>query len=243
MFKFSNSIKEIHKLSTILAFLIVIVAAGLVLWADVPGPKPDTDVQVESFSPNGATEQSTNISIKFSNALVPLDSVNKVAWNSPVKIEPTIEGVARWSATNILTIYSSRPLKPATKYIATISPGGGYVNGNAIQKFYKFGFHTPPLSLKVVQYRAQRSREQQRRARLVFDIDVNYAVNRSEFKRLLSVFGKKDATRSELTVFWPDTSVNGSQLPAQSDKFRLATELFELRDHPLGRPLYAALMA
>lgn len=230
MFNFSNSIKEIFKSSKILAFLIVMIAAGLVLWADVPGPKPDLDVRVESFSPNGTTERNTNISIKFSNALVPADSINKVAWNSPVSIVPPIEGMARWSATNILTIYPSRPLSPATKYIATISSGGGYVNGNAIQKFYKFGFHTYPLSIKVVQYRAQRSRDRQRQARLIFDIDANYAVDRDELKRMLRVIGKKDATLSELTVIWPDTSVSGSQLPAQSDKFRLATGLFDLRE-------------
>ena len=224
------STRFISKTSGLILIIAVISTAGLVLWADVPGPKPDPNVKVVSFSPLGSTEQTVNISIKFSNALVPPDSINRMVWKLPVKFNPEIDGLARWTATDVIAFYPTKPLAPATKYTALVSAGGGYVNGNAIGRNYSFEFQTPPLSVSVSRYRAQRNRENSRKARLVIDLDFNYTVNRDELKRLLRIAGKKNATTSKLKIIWPDTSQSGSLLDANSAQFRLATELFDLRE-------------
>jgi len=206
------------------------MTAGLGLWADVPGPKPDRDVRVESFRPQGETHQSVNITIKFSNALVPPDSLRHPTGIFPVTIKPHIEGLARWTATDVLMIYPGTPLRPATEYKVTVKGGGGYVNGNAIRRNHAFSFHTPPLSIKVTRHHAQRSREHNRKARLVFDLDFNYPVSRERLRKSLRIKGRKNTSKLKLSVIWPDTTSDGMPLSAQSSRFRLTTELFNLRD-------------
>jgi hypothetical protein len=44
---------------------IVLMTKGLGLWADVPGPRPDRNVRVESFRPQGETDPAVNVTIKF----------------------------------------------------------------------------------------------------------------------------------------------------------------------------------
>lgn len=230
MYKHWYISKSVYKYSKVLVLITIALTAGFALWADEPGPKPDPDVQIKLFTPNGPTERNVNITIKFTNDLIPADSVDKIAGDLPVKFNPPIEGLARWTATNVLTFYPSRPLHPATKYFADISARGGFVNGNAIKGVYRYGFYTPALSAKVSRYRAQRTRDNQKQARLVFDLDFNYPVEREQLKQMLKIAGKKDATSSSLQVIWPDTSVTGEQFPTKSDEFRLATELFNMRE-------------
>ncbi|MFQ5498358.1 MAG: Ig-like domain-containing protein [Candidatus Zixiibacteriota bacterium] len=125
------------------------MTVGLSLWADVPGHKPDREVRVESFKPQGTTDPAVNISIKFSNSLVPPDSLKCPTGMIPVQITPDIAGFVRWTATNMHTIYPSRPLKPATEYKATVRAGSGFVNGNAIRRDQDFSFRIPPFSIEV----------------------------------------------------------------------------------------------
>jgi hypothetical protein len=209
---------------------LILLSTGLGLWADVPGPKPDRDVRVVSFKPQGTTGSAVNISITFSNSLVPPDSLNRPTKIVPVRISPEIDGLARWTATDILTIYPGKPLDPATDYRATVIGGGDYVNGNRIRRDQQFEFHTPTLSIDIPRYQAQRSREQSSKARLVFDLDFNYPVNRERLKEAISIKGRENASKSNLSVAWPDTAFDGKELPTEAKRFRLATELFDLRD-------------
>ena len=208
-----------------------LLVTGVGLFADMPGPKPDPDVRVESFNPQGLTEQSVNVTIKFSNALVSADSLTKPVAVIPVEITPEINGLARWTAPDILTIYPGTPLAPSTEYKATVKAGGGYVNGNAIKRTETYSFHTPPLSAKVSRYQAQRSRENHGKARLVFDLEFNYPVDRAALKEALHVRRGKAASVSDLDVIWPDTTIDGSRLPDKAAQFRLATALFDLRGY------------
>lgn len=229
MFRLAYRKKEVWRIVSIAVFAIIVSLTGLGLWADIPGPKADHDVRVESFSPWGLTNQSVNITIKFSNSIVPVDSLNRPTTIIPVRISPEIDGVARWTATDVITIYPGQPLLPATEYRATVSPGGGFVNGNAIAKGQEFSFHTPALSVKLIRYQAQRSRKQNRQARLVFDLDFNYPVSRERLANSLRIEGRRDATKPSLAVIWPDTASDGTRLPTATDQFRLATELFDLQ--------------
>lgn len=214
----------------IVAFCTVILTAGLALWADVPGSKPDRKVRVISFKPQGQTHPVVNITIKFSNSLVSPDSLMRPAAVIPVQITPDVEGLARWTATDELTIYPGKPLNPATEYRATVRADDGFVNGNAIERNQVFTFRTSPLSARVLNYHAQRSRGDRLKGRLVIDLDFNYPVSRKQLKKSLRVKGVADPAKSRLLVIWPDTAAGGTSLAASSNRFRLSTELFDLQD-------------
>jgi len=208
----------------------VLLVTGVGLLADLPGPKPDLDVRVDSFKPQGVTDPSVNITVTFTNALVSVDSLSRPTGLVPVEITPDVEGLARWTAPDKLTIYPGRPLEPATEYRATVKAGSGFVNGNAIKRDEHFSFRTPPLAIEIARYQAQRSREHNRKARLVFDLDFNYPVSRERLRDALAVVGRDNASKSGLSVIWVDTTVDGTRVPEQARQYRLATELFDLRD-------------
>ena len=207
---------------------IVIMATGVGLLADIPGPKPDTDVRVKSFGPDGLTDRSVNITVRFTNDLVDPDSLNRPLARVPVEITPEIDGVARWTAPDLLTIFPGRPLAPATRYKAKVKAGGGYLNGNAVKRDETFEFRTRPLSAKVVRYQAQRTRGSSRHGRLVFDLEFNYPVEREALKKVLRVLGRDGATNSEPEIIWSDTTFDGAPLPSRAEQFRISTGLFEL---------------
>ncbi|UCC43186.1 MAG: hypothetical protein JSU65_08525, partial [Candidatus Zixiibacteriota bacterium] len=211
------------------ATVVAVSLAGFGLWADVPGPKPDHNVRVESLSTRGTVQPATNIAIKFSNDLVPRDSLNRPVHRIPVEFSPDIPGQARWAATDVLMIYPGQPLRPATQYQVIVRAGGGYVNGNAIGQDQKFSFRTPPLAVEVVRYSAQRTRGNPRQARLLFELEFNYPVERQQLQRALHIEGHRDATRSTLSVIWPDSALDGTPLTPEASQFRLATEPFDLR--------------
>jgi uncharacterized protein YfaS (alpha-2-macroglobulin family) len=211
------------------AFLVIALTCGLILWADIPAPKPDLKVKVQSFTPTGATNQKTNISIRFSNDLVGQDSLNRPAFQVPVTFEPEIPGLARWTNTDLLVICPDEPLLPATRYTATVHSGRDYVNGNAIAQDQQFQFHTAPFVVKVIRYSAQRVRNLQQQARLVIDLEFTYPVSREGVREKVSIRGKQNATAAKLSIAKPDTSLQLESEPELAKEHRIVTEPFEIR--------------
>ncbi|MFQ5498357.1 MAG: hypothetical protein ACE5FH_01685 [Candidatus Zixiibacteriota bacterium] len=65
---------------------------------------------------------------------------------------------------------------------------------------------------------------------MTFDLDFNYPVSRERLRNALRIKGRKNASQFRLSVVWPDSTSDRTKLPAQSSRFRLATELFDLRE-------------
>ena len=78
------------------AIMSIFAVMSVLLTAGNSGDHPDTKVKVVDFYPQGVVGRPTNITIKFSNDLVPDDSLNRVTTEIPFTIEPPVSGLARW---------------------------------------------------------------------------------------------------------------------------------------------------
>jgi len=98
--------------------LVMAVGAGIAVGFSTfnsPFP-PDTNVNVISFEPSGLTDRASNITIKFSNDLVPADSLDRPVLNPPLRFDPPLAGIARWIEQDQLRFYPDEQLAPATEY-------------------------------------------------------------------------------------------------------------------------------
>ncbi len=217
----------VRRTAVVAVTTILLLAGSVILWADNPGPKPDPNVKVESFTPVGTTGPKVNIAIKFSNALVPPDSLDRVSSVIPVTFEPEIAGLARWVSPDMLVVYPDRPLKPATEYRATVHAGGSFVNSNKIREDEHFEFRTSPLSVRVVRDRAQRLRYAPNRLRLILDMEFSYPVDPEALRESLRLEGQKNAAESRLSFVAPDSTLESATASGISHRQLLVTEPFD----------------
>jgi Big-like domain-containing protein len=111
---------------------------------------PDTEVEVVTFEPSNETDRQSNITVKFSNALVPADSLDRPVLQPPLTIEPSVAGIARWIEKDVLRFYPDKPLAPATEYEVRVGSKEPFVDGNRIEEQRTFRFRTAYLEIRNV---------------------------------------------------------------------------------------------
>lgn len=161
--------------------------------------EPDVEVTVEEFNPLGTSSQEANITVKFSNEMVPEDSLDKIVSNPPLRISPSIAGIARWIDTDMLRFYPDSKLLPATAYKVEIDRSQTYINGNRISEERSFEFHTAPLRIEYVNWQKIPDNTKAGSVRLMLYISFNYRVSIAEIDQKLSLKGDNNAIHPELS--------------------------------------------
>lgn len=186
----------------ILAYPVMFVlAVGLaVRFSAFSSPSgPDTNVHVATFEPSGLTDRASNITVKFSNEMVPADSLDRPVLNPPMRFDPPLAGIARWIETDVLRFYPDEQLAPATEYQVKVSSKGSFIKGNRIKEKRTFNFFTPYLQVEQTSHRTVPVRELPSHVRMVISLDFNYAVNLGQLEKKLKIKGGKRAEKSRLS--------------------------------------------
>ena len=206
-----------------IAFLSAIVGLfalmSVLLTAGDSGNLPDQRVKVIDFYPQGVIGRPTNINIKFSNDLVPDDSLNKVTTELPFIIEPPISGLARWIDNDKLRFFPDTMYAPSTIYKIEFKSEQAYLNGNRIDESRIFEFSTPVLIVKEVDAYVENVPRKGSFIRLVVYIEFIYAVR---YDDLIAHLATNLRPGGEALTFSSDDS-------PVSEKFRLVSNEFDRR--------------
>ncbi len=175
-----------------LAILIVFVTATIVI------SLPDSEIRVISFEPLGRTELRTNVTIKFSKRMVPIDSLDKPVLNPPVRFEPAIPGIARWVESDLLRFFPDAPLFPSTEYIARVQSDRVWVSGLRIINPETYKFRTPSLQFERQRCTVEELYDELGRVHIVGRLVFNYAVSLKDLQERLEIKGTNKTAKSSL---------------------------------------------
>ena len=205
------------------AILALLAGMAVMLTAQTGNGKPDYNVQVVDFYPQGIVNNPTNITIKFSNNLVPDDSLNKLTANIPFIINPPVKGLGRWIDNNEFRYFPDAMYAPSTMYQVIVKSDAAYINGNRIKEGRVFDFRTPTFSVDNVTYEVINVPDKNTASQLLIHITFNYAVDYDQLLRHINLnigphrkspkFDSKDKGPSKtFTLFTPPFSsqeING----------------------------------
>jgi len=115
----------------------------------LPPAASDTgkDLRVLRYMPEGEVPLAPELSITFSQPMVPVTSQDDAAANVPVKLSPQPKGKWRWLGTRTLLFDPDVRFPQATTYTVTVPAGTKSENGGALASETKFTFETPPPTL------------------------------------------------------------------------------------------------
>lgn len=106
-------------------------------------------LSVERFAPEGPVTLAPNVSVTFSEPMVPVSSVSDVAKeNLPVRLSPEPAGKWQWLGTRTLVFQPEKRLPMATSYTVTVPEGTKAQSGKTLAKAVQWTFVTPPPVLK-----------------------------------------------------------------------------------------------
>jgi uncharacterized protein YfaS (alpha-2-macroglobulin family) len=177
--------------------LLAVIIAGLQSCGQLIGA--DANVKVTSFSPSGECDLATNIAVRFSNDMVPVDSLDQAVLDPPLEFDPPIAGIARWVEKNTLHFYPDRELLPATEYNIRVKSHKTYLNGNRINEKKIFSFRTMPLKVVNLSYYPVYEAYMAGYIRLNINLDFNYNVDVEQLEKKLSIKGLENAGKSKLS--------------------------------------------
>ena len=101
------------------------------------------ELSVLRFQPEGDVKLAPQLSVTFSQAMVPITSQDDAATNVPVKLSPTPAGKWRWIGTRTILFDPEVRFPQATTYQVEIPSGTKSATGNELKKAVKFTFETP----------------------------------------------------------------------------------------------------
>lgn len=214
---------------TIAACLALAVVVQISAFSSPNGP--DTEVVVTKFQPSGETDRKSNLTVEFSNSLVPADSLDRPALKPPLRIEPPVAGIARWIEADVLRFYPDNQLAPATEYEVTIDSRESFVNGNRVKENRTFTFHTPYLVVTQCTYQEMPVSRENNQIRLLITLETNYDVSSEDLASHLEIKGGPTAATSKLSFeFLADSRASRrSDAPASftGHRFQIETEPLE----------------
>lgn len=116
------------------------------------GPPPEVGsgpLTVVRGSPEGDVPMATQLTVTFSEPMVPLTSHGALAEEDvPVKLSPAVEGQWRWVGTRTLLFEPDPRFPMATEYKAEVPAGTKSARGAALAKAYSWTFRTPPAKVE-----------------------------------------------------------------------------------------------
>ncbi len=117
-----------------------------------PGPStPTGPLTVERFGPEGAQNLVDAIRVSFSEAMVPLATVEALrAHDVPLEIDPKPPGEAKWLGTRTVAYQTQGRLPYSTTYEVTVPTTAKSIHGHSLEKPLRWSFSTPPLATASV---------------------------------------------------------------------------------------------
>jgi len=105
-------------------------------------------LRVVHFHPRGRVYSESAVTVTFNQPMVPLAALKDVK-NAilPLRVEPAIEGRARWLGVNTVRYQVKGRLRYSTRYKVTIPAGTRAVSGALLEKAQTWTFDTPRLGL------------------------------------------------------------------------------------------------
>lgn len=105
------------------------------------------DLRVLRFMPEGEVPVAPELSITFSDAMVPITSQDDAAKNVPVTLTPQPAGKWRWLGTRTLLFDPAVRFPQATTYKVEVPAGTKGINGNPLKAPVHFSFTTPSVTV------------------------------------------------------------------------------------------------
>ena len=113
-----------------------------------PPPSAPAPLEVLRFSPEGDVPLAANLSITFSQPMVPLGSQeDAVERNVPVKITPQVPGKWRWAGTQTLLFEPAPRFPMATEFKVEVPAGTKSTTGGTLSAQKTWRFKTPSLQV------------------------------------------------------------------------------------------------
>jgi hypothetical protein len=99
------------------------------------------------ISPQGEIRAESEIRVRFSEAMVPVASVNALA-KAVATISPAVAGNWRWIDTRVASFTATEPRLPqATDFTVTVPAGTQALSGATLAAETKATFSTPPIRI------------------------------------------------------------------------------------------------
>ncbi|AKU89629.1 alpha-2-macroglobulin domain protein [Vulgatibacter incomptus] len=110
---------------------------------------PTGPLSVDRYAPEGEVPIAPNVSVTFSEPMVPITSIGELSKESvPARISPEPEGEWRWLGTRTLVFQPTKRMPMATSFSVTVPEGTRAISGQALADEVKWSFTTPPPALE-----------------------------------------------------------------------------------------------
>ncbi|MFH1892769.1 MAG: MG2 domain-containing protein [Candidatus Zixiibacteriota bacterium] len=144
-------------------------------------------VRVESFSPEGETPRTTNITVLFGHEIVPDSAVAFPPADDVLEFDPAIPGKVQWIAGDKLRFYPDIILAPSTEYRASLSKKVASAYGVTLKGDREFSFKTARFRVNSASLMFEYTPESGKSANLVSSIEFNYDVDPHEAAKSISI--------------------------------------------------------
>ncbi|MFM9903965.1 MAG: alpha-2-macroglobulin family protein [Pyrinomonadaceae bacterium] len=112
---------------------------------------PNTSaLEVIRYSPEGEVPLAPDLSVTFSQPMVPVTSQEEAAKYAPVELTPQVEGRWRWLGTKTLMFDTTKRFPMATKFTARVPAGTKSATGQVLAKDVVWTFTTPPPKVETM---------------------------------------------------------------------------------------------
>lgn len=111
---------------------------------------PTGPLKVERHAPEGPVPLAPNVSVTFSEPMVPITSIGELSKeNVPARLTPEPEGKWQWLGTRTLVFQPTKRLPMATSFTVTVPAGTKAASGQTLAQAAQWTFTTPPPVLKT----------------------------------------------------------------------------------------------
>ncbi|MCP4582525.1 MAG: hypothetical protein GY839_13030 [candidate division Zixibacteria bacterium] len=180
--------------------------------------KPNDKVKVSRFYPRGVVNEPTNITVNFSNKLMPDDSLNILTADVPLEFDPPLSGLARWIDNDELRFFPDTMFAPSTEYKIKVKSDRSYVNGNRIKESRTFDFRTPTFIVEGIRKEIINVPDDPNRSRMLVHIDFNYNVDYRELRKHTNSSFKRDGLSID---FYANDESSAKAFTLISEPFRI----------------------
>ncbi len=116
--------------------------------AEAPPEVAAGELTVERAGPEGDVPMATQLTVTFSEPMVPLTSHAALASEEvPVTLEPAPQGQWRWVGSKTLLFEPDPRFPQATEYTAEVPAGTESARGATLDEAYGWTFRTPPVAV------------------------------------------------------------------------------------------------
>ncbi|MDP8239616.1 MAG: alpha-2-macroglobulin [Candidatus Hatepunaea meridiana] len=185
------------------------ITATLFLTLLISCTSDKSSVEITDFHPQKGTTRQTNITIIFSQDIMPEDSIevlHDIDKTSPVIFEPSFPGRYKWISPNTLRFLPTQWLKPSTDYKAKVLPKVVGAKDLRLKGQTEFTFHTPYLKISNVDYSSELVPDTPSKSTLEITIQFNEEVDPDECSNRITLQITEGEDKGRLKFLMVNTS-------------------------------------